>query len=172
MLPMIRPAGEADLPGILTIYNEVIINSTAVYTDSPVPLQERKAWLDARSAQRYPVLVSVEGLDVVGFASFGDFRPWPSYRHTVEHTVHVRSDRRGVGIGSRLVRELFPIALALDKHVMVAGVDASNEASLRFHERLGFEKVAHLKEVGHKFGRWLDLIFLQRFLNQHGLPSA
>jgi phosphinothricin acetyltransferase len=103
MLPMIRPAGEADLPGILTIYNEVIINSTAVYTDSPVPLQERKAWLDARSAQRYPVLVSVEGLDVVGFASFGDFRPWPSYRHTVEHTVHVRSDRRGVGIGGRLV---------------------------------------------------------------------
>jgi len=172
MLPMIRPAGEADLPGILTIYNEVIINSTAVYTDSPVPLQERKAWLDARSAQRYPVLVSVEGLDVVGFASFGDFRPWPSYRHTVEHTVHVRRDRRGVGIGGRLVRELFPIALALDKHVMVAGVDASNEASLRFHERLGFEKVAHLKEVGHKFGRWLDLIFLQRFLNQHGLPSA
>jgi phosphinothricin acetyltransferase len=172
MLPMIRPAGEADLPRILTIYNEVIINSTAVYTDSPVPLQERKAWLDARSAQRYPVLVSVEGLDVVGFASFGDFRPWPSYRHTVEHTVHVRSDRRGLGIGSVLVRELFPMAFALEKHVMVAGVDASNEASLRFHERLSFEKVGHLKEVGHKFERWLDLIFLQRFLNPHDLARA
>jgi phosphinothricin acetyltransferase len=161
---MIRPADEADLPGILAIYNDVIVSSTAVYTDSPVPLQERKDWLAARRAQRYPVLVSVAGPDVTGFASFGDFRPWPSYRHTVEHTVHVRSDRRGMGIGGSLVRELFPIAAALDKHVIIAGVDASNEASLRFHERLGFEKVAHLKEVGHKFGRWLDLLFLQRFV--------
>jgi L-amino acid N-acyltransferase len=160
----IRAADEADLPGILAIYNEVIINSTAVYTDSPVPLEERKAWLDARRAQRYPVLVAVDGLDVLGFASFGDFRPWPSYRHTVEHSVHVRSDGRGLGIGARLVRELLPMASALDKHVMIAGVDASNEASLRFHERLGFEKVAHLKEVSHKFGRWLDLVFLQRFI--------
>jgi L-amino acid N-acyltransferase YncA len=169
---MIRPANEADLPGILAIYNDVIISSTAVYTDSPVPLEERKAWLDARRAQRYPVLVSVDGLDVMGFASFGDFRPWPSYRHTVEHTVHVRSDRRGLGIGGRLVRELFPMAIARDKHVMIAGVDASNEDSLRFHERLGFEKVAHLKEVGHKFGRWLDLVFLQRFLDGHELPNS
>jgi L-amino acid N-acyltransferase len=161
---MIRPADEADLPGILAIYNDVIVSSTAVYTDSPVPLRERKDWLAGRRAQRYPVLVSVEGLAVTGFASFGDFRPWPSYRHTVEHTVHVRGDRRGMGIGASLVRELFPIAAALNKHVMIAGVDASNEASVRFHERLGFEKVAHLKEVGHKFGRWLDLVFLQRFI--------
>jgi L-amino acid N-acyltransferase YncA len=169
---MIRPANEADLPGILSIYNDVIISSTAVYTDSPVPLQERKAWLDARRAQRYPVLVSVDGPDVMGFASFGDFRPWPGYRHTVEHTVHVRRDRRGSGIGGRLVRELFPLAIALGKHVMIAGVDASNEASLRFHERLGFEKVAHFREVGHKFGRWLDLVFLQRFLNDRELPNS
>jgi L-amino acid N-acyltransferase len=163
-MSMIRPANDTDLPGILTIYNDVIVTSTAVYTDNPVPLDERKAWLEARRAQGYPVLVSVEGSDVTGFASFGDFRPWPSYRHTVEHTVHVRSDRRGSGIGNRLVRELFPMAIALDKHVMIAGVDAANEGSLRFHERLGFEKAAHLKEVGHKFGRWLDLVFLQRFL--------
>ena len=161
---MIRPANEADLPGILTIYNDVIVNSTAVYTDDPVSLQNRKDWLDGRHAQHYPVLVSVDGSDVLGFASFGDFRPWPSYRHTVEHTVHVRSDRRGSGIGARLVRELVPIAIVLEKHVMIAGVDAANEGSLRFHERLGFERVAHLREVGNKFGRWLDLVFLQRFL--------
>jgi L-amino acid N-acyltransferase YncA len=161
---MIRPAHEADLPGILTIYNDVIMSSRAIYTDHPVPLEERQVWLDARRAQGYPVLVAVEGSDVTGFAFFADFRPWPSYRHTVEHTVHVRSDRRGIGIGNGLVRELFPIAMALGKHVMIPGVDAANEGSLRFHERLGFEKVAHLKEVGHKFGRWLDLVFLQRFL--------
>jgi phosphinothricin acetyltransferase len=163
-MSMIRSANDADLPGILTIYNDVIMTSTAIYTDNPVPLEERRVWLEARRAQGYPVLVSVEGSDVTGFASFGDFRPWPSYRHTVEHTIHVRSDRRGSGIGNRLVRELFPIAIALDKHVMIAGVDAANEGSLRFHERLGFERVAHLKEVGHKFGSWLDLVFLQRFL--------
>jgi L-amino acid N-acyltransferase len=160
----IRDAEESDLPGLLAIYNDVIATSTAVYTDAPVTLEDRRQWRQARLASGYPVLVAIDSSGVLGFSTFGDFRSWPGYRYTVEHTVHVRADCRGRGIGSELLEALFPRAAALDKHVMIAGVDAANSASIRFHERLGFERAAHLKEVGHKFGRWLDLVFLQRWI--------
>jgi phosphinothricin acetyltransferase len=158
----IRDAQEPDLPGLLAIYNDVIATSTAVYSDVPVTLEDRRQWREARVASGYPVLVAVDSSGVLGFSTFGDFRNWPGYRYTVEHTVHVRSDCRGRGIGSELLQALFPRAEALGKHVMIAGVDAANTASIRFHERLGFERAGHLKEVGNKFGRWLDLVFLQR----------
>ena len=166
---IIRPAEDRDLPGILAIYNDVIATSTAIYTEVPSTLDERRIWLEGRRAQGFPVLVAAEGVDVLGFSSFGEWRgAWPGYRYTVEHSVHVRADRRGQGLGRRLVEALFPLARELDKHVMIAGVDADNAASLRFHERLGFERVAHFREVGHKFGHWLDLVFLQRFLDAAG----
>jgi L-amino acid N-acyltransferase len=161
---MIRPATKADMPQVLGIYNAVILSSTAVYTDDPVPLEERTAWLAGRQAQGYPVLVAEDAAGVAGFASFGDFRAWPGYRHTVEHSVHVREDRRGQGVGRALVTALVPLAESLGKHVMIAGVDAANTASIAFHERLGFIRVAHFHEVGRKFDRWLDLVFLQRIL--------
>jgi phosphinothricin acetyltransferase len=158
----IRDADEGDLPGLLAIYNDVIATSTAIYADVPVTLEDRTQWWRARTAQGYPVLVAVDESGVLGFSTFGDFRAWPGYRFTVEHSVHVRTDRRGQGIGKELVQALFPRATALDKHVMIAGVDAANAPSIRFHERLGFEKAGLLREVGHKFDRWLDLVFLQR----------
>jgi phosphinothricin acetyltransferase len=161
---LIRDAELGDLPGILSIYNEVIANSTAVYWDVPMTLEDRRAWFDARRAQGFPVLAAVEGTTVVGFSSFGEWRHAPCYRHAVEHTVHVSADRRGNGIGRDLVEALFPLAKAKSMHVMIGGVDAANEASLRFHERLGFDRVATFREVGRKFGRWLDLVFLQRLL--------
>src|SRR5215471_16031693 len=93
---------------------------------------------------------------------------WPGYRYTVEHSVHVRHDVRGQGVGRGLVEALVPLALALGKHVMIGGIDVANDASIRFHARLGFEQVAAFREVGHKFGRWLDLMFMQRFLDPPG----
>jgi L-amino acid N-acyltransferase len=153
-----------DLPGLLDIYNQVIATSTAIYADQPATLDDRLGWWMQRVGHGYPVLVARDETGVVGFASFGDFRAWPGYRFTVEHTVHVRSDRRGHGVGSALMAPLFDRAAALGKHVMVAGVDADNLPSLRFHERHGFTRVAHFRQVGYKFDRWLDLIFLQRFL--------
>jgi L-amino acid N-acyltransferase len=160
----IRDAGEADLPGLLAIYNDVIATSTAIYSYLPVTLDDRTQWWRARVATGYPVLVAIDASGVLGFSTFGDFRAWPGYRFTVEHSVHVRADCRGQGIGQELVKALFPRARVLDKHVMIAGVDAANHASIRFHERLGFEKTGHLREVGYKFDRWLDLVFLQRWI--------
>ena len=172
---LVRPAGPDDLPGILAIYNEVVESSTAIYAIEPASLEERRAWFDGRLALGHPVLVAVEEgvAGVLGFASFGDWRgAWGGYRYTVEHSVHVRADGRGRGAGRRLVEALVPLALARGKHVMIGGVDAGNEASLRFHERLGFAPVAHFREVGHKFGRWLDLVFVQRILDAPGAPRG
>jgi L-amino acid N-acyltransferase YncA len=161
---LIRDAAEEDLPGILAIYNEVMATSTAIFSDQPSTLDERKAWWQARQAQGYPVLVAVDGGEVLGFASFGDFRSWPGYRFTVEHSVHVEAQVRGRGTGTALVQELLNRATALGKHVMVAGIDAANAGSVRLHERLGFTRVGLLLQVGRKFDRWLDLVFLQKQL--------
>ena len=161
----IREAHEDDLPAILDIYNDVVATSTAIYRDEPATLADRRSWFAARQAERQPVLVATDGGAVVGFAAFGGFRPWPGYRFTVEHSVHVRADRRGQGVGAALMAPLLDRAAALGMHVMIAGVDADNERSIRFHERLGFTRVAHLREVGFKFGRWLDLVLMQRILN-------
>ena len=161
----VRDAIADDLPAILEIYNDVIATTTAVYRDDPATLDDRQAWWQARVTQGYPVLVAHDDGAVLGFASFGDFRAWPGYRFTVEHTVHVRSDCRGRGVGHLLMTDVLRRGRELGKHVMVAGVDAENAGSIRFHERLGFERVGHLREVGFKFGRRLDLVFLQKMLD-------
>jgi phosphinothricin acetyltransferase len=158
---MISPATRRDLPEILKIYNEVIRNSTAVYTEVEFTAERGQAWFEAKLASGFPMLAARDASGVTGFGSFADFRAWPCYRHSVEHSVHVRSDRRGQGIGRSLVMELMSRAAAMGKHVMIAGVDADNAASIKLHESLGFIKVGHFHEVGFKFGRWLDLVFLQ-----------
>jgi L-amino acid N-acyltransferase YncA len=160
----LRDCTEADLPGLVAIYNDVIATSTAVFFDKPVSLDDRRDWWRARVAQGYPVIVALDSQGVAGFGTFGDFRSFPGYRFTVEHSVHVRTDRRGSGIGQALVIELIGRAKALGKHCMIAGVDGDNAGSIRFHERLGFEQAARLRQVGRKFDRWLDLVFLQKIL--------
>lgn len=161
----IRDATEEDVPGILAIYNDVIATSTAVYRDDAATLDDRLQWFRTRQAETYPVLVASDHSGILGFASYGDFRAWPGYRFTVEHTVHVQADQRGRGVGTALMRPLIVRAASQGKHVMIGGVDADNHASLRFHERLGFVRAAHLRQVGFKFGRWLDLVFVQRLLD-------
>jgi phosphinothricin acetyltransferase len=168
---LIRDAARDDLQQILAIYNDVVATSTAIYADRPATLEDRAQWFEGRKARGYPVLVAVEAERVLGFSSFGDWRgAWSAYRHTVEHSVHVAAENRGGGIGGRLVEALFPLAVSMNMHVMIGAIDAANNGSLRFHERLGFQPVAHFKEVGHKFGRWLDLVFMQRFLDAPGAP--
>jgi phosphinothricin acetyltransferase len=157
----IAAAEESDLEGITAIYNDVIARSTAIFSDDPVSVENRRAWLAERQARGFPVLVAREHGEVLGFGSFGDFRAWPGYRTTVEHSVHVRADQRRRGIGAQLVRALIDEARALGMHVMIAGVVSTNEASLALHRRLGFVEVGRLPEVARKFDEWLELVLLQ-----------
>jgi phosphinothricin acetyltransferase len=159
---MIDEASRRDLPEILAIYNEVIRNSTAVYTEVELTQERGEAWFDGKIASGFPLIVARDASGaVMGFGSFGEFRAWPCYRHSVEHSVHIRADRRGQGIGRKLLIELMNRASAMQKHVMIAGIDADNAVSMRLHQSLGFIRVGHFHEVGFKFGRWLDLVFLQ-----------
>lgn len=161
----LRPATPADLPAILAIYNDAVLHTTASYDLEPSTLAQRAAWLDERTRQGFPVIVADEGGEVVGFGSYGTFRDKPGYRHTVEHSVYVAPGRRGRGIGRALLAELIALARAQGKHAMVGGVDAENTGSLQFHLALGFVEVARFREVGYKFGRWLDIIFVELILD-------
>ncbi len=158
----ISSAARPQLGEILAIYNEVIRNTTAVYAEEEVTLANRESWFDAKAAGGFPVLVAHDHSGVAGFGTFGEFRAWPCYRYSIEHSVHVRADCRGRGVGRALVLALLDAAAGMHKHVMIGGIDADNAASIGLHRSLGFEEVAHMREVGFKFGRWLDLKFLQR----------
>jgi L-amino acid N-acyltransferase len=160
----IREATDAEASGILRIYNDAVAHTTAIWNEQLSSLEQRLAWLAERRQSDYPVLVAAEGSDVLGYASFGPFRPFDGYRHTVEHSVYVDGTARGRGIGQALMDALIPRARAMDKHVMIAGIEATNEPSLRLHARLGFVQAGHLRAVGRKFDRWLDLVFLQLML--------
>ena len=165
---MIRPATEQDIPAITAIFNEAVVNSNAIWTEKQDTEAERLAWMKARLALGYPVLVAAEGPVVLGYGTFGDFRAFPGYRYSVEHSVYIHVDHRGLGLGRVIVDELVAAANALGKHVMIAGIDGGNPASLRLHAQAGFVEVARMPEVGRKFGRWLELVFMQRVLDAPG----
>lgn len=170
MFFLIRDAIHADLPAIRDIYNDAVLNTTAIWNEQPVDLGNRQAWFSARQAQSYPILVAVEDEQVIGYASFGDWRPFEGFRHTVEHSVYVRSDQRGKGLGPRLMQALIERAKTCNKHIMVAAIESGNTASIRLHERLGFTTTGQMPQVGTKFGRWLDLTFMQLTLNPGAAP--
>jgi L-amino acid N-acyltransferase len=162
----VRPAVHADVPAILDIYNHAVLHTTASYDLEPQALETRLVWFDLRMQEGWPVLVAEVGGRVVGWSTYGRFRDKPGYRHTVEHSVYIAPDVQATGLGTALMGPLIEQARQGGYHVMIAGVDADNVGSLRFHERLGFVQVAHFRQVGHKFGRWLDLVFLQLTLEQ------
>jgi phosphinothricin acetyltransferase len=162
---LIEDASEEDILQIVAIYNDVIATSTAVFAERPATVEERLDWLRSRVRDSYPVVVAREDPGtVVGFASYGDFRPWPGYRSTVEHSLHVAAGHRRRGVGRRLLEELLARAGRDGKHAMVAGIDAENHASLRLHEQLGFREVGRMPEIARKFDRWVELVLLQRTL--------
>jgi len=159
---IIRDAVSADLPAIRDIFNDAVLNTTAIWMDSTVDLANREAWFAARAQQGYPILVAIDAADeVVGYASFGDWRPFDGFCNTVEHSVYVRSDQRGKGLGPVLMQALIERAKTCGKHVLVAAIESGNAASIRLHERLGFITTGQMPQVGRKFGRWLDLTFMQ-----------
>lgn len=169
---MIRDATSVDLPRLLEITNEAIVNTTAVWTLAPTTLEARRAWLTERQASGFPVLVADHDGRVAGFASFGSYRPWDGYLHTVEHSIYVHPDSQGRGTGAALLDALIERAERQGKHVMVAGIEATNAASVRLHQKAGFQQVGVLHEVGRKFGRWLDLLFMEKRLSGPHDPDA
>jgi phosphinothricin acetyltransferase len=160
----IRPGVKQDLPQVLEIYNDLILHTTAVYSNDPHTLEMRTEWFETKEKQGFPVFVAEENNTILGFATFGPFRTWPGYKYTVENSVYVSAGSRGKGIGAQLLEKLIVAAKELDYHVMIAGIDADNISSIALHRKFGFVEVAHLKEVGFKFGRWLDLKFLELVL--------
>lgn len=157
----IRQATENDLPQILAIYNEVIIHTTAVFEYEPHTLDMRRQWFRNKQEQGFPVFVAEESGEIAGLSSIGPFRAWAAYRYTVENSVYVAAPHRGKGIAKLLMPPLIEAAKQLQLHAIVAGIEATNKASIQLHRYFGFEEVAHFKEVGWKFDRWLDLKFLQ-----------
>ena len=161
----IRAATETDLLAILAIYNHEIATSTAIYIDEPQTLAQRAEWFNAKQVARLPVLVIEDESGVAGFASYGPFRHYPGYRFCVEHSLYVAENRRGHGYGRQLLTALVEIATANGLHTMIAAIDAANARSIKLHLDFGFQQVAHMPEVGHKFNRWLDLVLLQKTLD-------
>ncbi len=161
----IRAAMAADLAAIRDIYNDAVLNTTAIWNDNCVDLANRQAWFDTRAQLGYPILVVENATGaVLGYSSFGDWRPFDGFRNSVEHSVYVRADQRGNGLGPLLMQALIERAKACGKHVMVAAIESGNAASIHLHERLGFITTGQMPQVGCKFGRWLDLTFMQLIL--------
>jgi L-amino acid N-acyltransferase YncA len=167
----VRLAEENDLNDILAIYNDIIMNTTAVYDYRPHTTEMRAAWFKAKKKDGYPVFVAEENNQVLGFSSIGPFRAWAAYKYSVENSVYVAAAHRGKGIGKLLIPPLIEAARKKDLHAIIAGIDASNLASIVLHKSFGFEEVAHFKEVGYKFGRWLDLKFFELILNTPEHPK-
>lgn len=169
----IRDAHAGDIEAILAIYNDAVSNTLAIWNERTVDAANRAAWLADRQRAGYPVLVAIDAEgSVAGYASFGDWRPFEGFRHTAEHSVYVRADRRGAGVGKALMVELIARARGLRKHVMVAGIEAGNAGSIALHKQLGFEEVGLMRQVGTKFGAWLDLAFLQLQLDTRSDPDG
>jgi L-amino acid N-acyltransferase len=166
MAAVIRNARALDLAAMLAIYNDAVLTTTAVYDYQPRSSEQQAAWFKSKQEHGLPVLVAEDGGAIVGFASYGPFRPWPAYLHTVENSLYVAPEQRGRGIGTALLPALIQRAAERGLHTMIAGIDATNEASLRLHAKFGFERLAQFREVGWKFERWLDLAFLQLMLGR------
>ncbi|MDQ1466260.1 MAG: L-amino acid N-acyltransferase [Actinomycetota bacterium] len=166
---IVRDATPEDLPEITAIYNALLETTTHEWTETLHTVAEREQWLAAKQASGHPALVAIDAGEIAGWATYGDFRDserWPGYRFTVEHSIHVREASWGQGIGRELIDALIERARHEGKHVMVAGIDAANTGSIRFHERLGFFEVGRMPEVGEKFGQRLDLVVMQRMLDE------
>jgi L-amino acid N-acyltransferase len=167
----IRNATQADAPAIADILNALLETTTVEWTETPHSVEGIGRWISDHEV----VLVGEEDGEVIGLAAFGWFRDAmvrPGYRFTVENSVHVRQPHWGRGLGRELMLALIEAARTSGKHAMMAAIDATNEDSIRFHQRLGFTEVGRLPEVGAKFGRWLDLVLLELRLDERPEPPA
>lgn len=167
----IRDATPADLDAINAIYNHYVFNSTCTYQDAPATAAERRAWFDAHGP-RHPVTVAVSGSEIIGWASLSKFHQRAAYSNTVENSVYLRHDVLGRGIGGMLLADIIERAAKIGHHTIIAGISSDQIASVKLHRKQGFVEVALLREVGYKFDRWLDVVYMQRMLKPQPSPVS
>ncbi|RYY76100.1 MAG: N-acetyltransferase family protein [Gammaproteobacteria bacterium] len=156
---------ELHAPEILAIFNHAILNTTALWEYKARTTDTMKIWFETKSAGNFPVIGALdEQGTLIGFASYGTFRPWAAYKYSVEHSVYLRQDQQGKGLGKLFMQELIQRAKTQGFHTIIGAIDADNKSSIAFHENLGFEYAGTLKQAGYKFGRWLDFVFYQLIL--------
>jgi Sortase and related acyltransferases len=163
-MSLIREATSADLEAIRAIYNQAVIDTTSTWDHAPRSAADHQHWFEVKQAAGYPLLVADEAGEVIGYASYGLFRPHAGYAHTMEHSVYVRPDQHRRGVGRALLERLVPIARERGVHALVGGLSADNTASLALHTSLGFVEVARMPQVGRKFDHWLDLVLVELVL--------
>ena len=156
---------------ILYIFNEAILNSTALYDYTPRTMENMLAWFADKEANQLPVVgfENAEGV-LLGFASYGSFRPRPANKYTIEHSVYIHPDYRGQGLGKKLLLLIIEKAKEQGYHTLIGAIDAENAASMALHQQLGFIHAGTIQHAGFKFGRWLDLAFYQLILATPAYP--
>ena len=161
----LRPCTEQQLPEILDIFNDAILHSTALYDYKTRTLEMMQSWYAAKQKGNFPIVGAFDENNLLlGFSTYGMFRVRPAYKYTLEHSVYVRPDKRGQGLGKILLREIIKKAEQQNFHVLVGVIDASNTISMKLHEAEGFVLTGIMKEVGYKFDKWLDAAFYQLIL--------
>lgn len=161
----IRKAVYEDVAAMLKIYNDIILNTNAVWQEEQHSLAMRQEWFKEKEDAGFPIFIAEQNGQVAGFSTYGPFRYAHGYRFTVENSIYVAASCREKGIASLLMPPIIEAAKQSNIHVMLAGIEASNEASIRLHKKFGFVEAAHFKQIGFKFGTWLDLKFLQLTLS-------
>ena len=157
--------GREHLEAIRAIFNDAIVNTTALYDYEPRSVEVMEAWFAVKEEKKLPVIgVLDDDGTLMGFGSYGPFRPHAAYQHTVEHSIYLDARFRGRGLGRQILQRLIEKAREQGYHMMIGVIDAENAGSIALHAKAGFEPCGHIREAGFKFGRWLDLALYQLIL--------
>ncbi len=164
----VRAAASADLGAINDIYNYYVGRCTCTYQEEPESLAGRRQWFQQHDG-RHPILVAEAGGEVIGWGSLSPYHPRSAFRNTVENSVYVHHQHQGRGVGSALLQELITRARAIGHRAIIAAIDAEQSGSVALHAKFGFVEAGRLKQVGFKFNRWLDVVYMELLLNQGGV---
>lgn len=157
---------------ILDIFNDAILNSTALYDYKPRTMDNMKVWFEVKEKNNFPVIGLINEQNILlGFGSYGTFRVWPAYKYTVEHSLYIHPNYRGQGLGKILIGEILKNAERQNLHCLIAGIDSTNQASINLHTSFGFDFSGRIKHAGFKFNKWLDLDFYQLLLSTPSHPN-
>lgn len=169
---ILQECTEKQLPEILAIFNDAILNSTALYDYNVRTMDMMNNWYADKIRLNNPIIGAFDSENqLLGFATYGSFRVRPAYKYTVEHSVYVRADKRGLGLGKLLLQQIIEKAKEQNFHVLVGVIDTLNQVSVKLHENEGFKLIGVMEQVGYKFGKWLDAAFYQIILNTPNEPQ-